>query len=101
MAGPAWCLLVVLFGLVIAAGQEVPLGGEATKRTPALAIVEADHNAYDEATKAEIRRALKGIKLNQEEEEEEDKDDTDDMQESPAITEDRGRQSVLEIDRRD
>ncbi|PFH38689.1 putative splicing factor 3b, subunit 3 [Besnoitia besnoiti] len=51
---------------------------EPARRTAALAIVEADHNAYDESTKAEIRRALKGIKVNQEEEEE--KEETDDMQ---------------------
>ncbi|KYK67539.1 putative splicing factor 3b, subunit 3, 130kD [Toxoplasma gondii TgCatPRC2] len=53
-------------------------GADPSRRASALAIVEADHNAYDESTKAEIRRALKGIKVNQEEEE--DKEETDDMQ---------------------
>lgn len=33
------------------------------QKIPALAICEADHNTYDEATKVEIRRALR-VNLN-------------------------------------
>lgn len=59
--------LAVLPHVSAFAGGSDP-GAVSTQKVPALAICEADHNAYDEATKVEIRRALKGIKLNHEEE---------------------------------
>ncbi|KAL8439041.1 hypothetical protein Efla_002450 [Eimeria flavescens] len=55
---------------VSAFSSTIDTGDGTVRKIPALAICEADHNAYDEATKVEIRRALKGIKLNHEEESE-------------------------------
>lgn len=61
--------------------------GKNASSSSMLAIIESDHNAYDENTKNEIRNALKGIKLNLDDEDEDIGDQNEKKEEEEELSE--------------